>query len=226
MNHAADRVDEFAEVVIARFFRASIDQWELDTVIVRVRHFHVNEGTELLSFWLAAPRDDVLLIATDKGYLESVLIRISRTGQLSFPVSEKLLSRIDQKATAWGMRMYQKQFPPTDVSDPRWHSQNDPPRGTTSGFLFSINEAKDSGEAVWLHCDTRMAAHLAKSAQQRVSQNPQECQTVHDQNGNLRIRVQWPRAKKDDQSVSTLRTRLRGSFGLWLDWNLGHAAAV
>jgi hypothetical protein len=107
------------------------EKWEIDTWTI----------------FITRPKPNILLCATDKGYLEEVLKRMDKPGEgraLAAALPE--WKHANTKARFWALRHYEKKYAATDPTSPlttdkRAANQPDP---QAIGTVFTFDPAKDA----------------------------------------------------------------------------------
>jgi hypothetical protein len=110
----------------------------------QVAVFHEKLENDDWTFFVAHPRPEILLCATERGYIKEVLERMAGGGK-GRALSETLpeWSRVDVKAPVWGVRHYQKENALRDPSSPlNKQAAANHPDPDAVGFVFWYEPGK------------------------------------------------------------------------------------
>ena len=108
----------------------SIDSKTCSSLLGGASHFYVFRGIKVSVFdtkmpmqesriWACIPQKDVIIFATDRGYLETLLQRIgSRSSTRALPATLQEWNYINKSHSVWGMRHYDSNDVSSDPTSP------------------------------------------------------------------------------------------------------------
>jgi hypothetical protein len=169
-------------------------------------------------FYLTIPRPNVILVATDRAYLEEVLKRMAmkeKPTDRAFPDNLPEWKHVDRKAKFWGMRHYDKLNAKNDPSTPLTTENRaaNIPDPKAIGLVFEYDSAKENLITVKYLSDNEDAARIAAMG------------WTHETEG-LEPRIQEKRKGVIQISVELKNERVKGMFFLVFLAALGHGVYI
>lgn len=165
-----------------------------------------------IRYWIASPKDNVLIVATSRAVLAETLRKFHEPDQRAFPETLEEWKHVSVEKPVWGMRHYRPEPTPGDMSDLR----DDEGEGV-SGFTFEIDAEADTGELTFLNCSHRTSQSLQRGILAYVY--PRWHFTVGP-HGRLVSHLDWSTESPDDE------IEVEGNLVFWVYVHLGHAVTI
>jgi hypothetical protein len=188
---------------------------------VSVAVFQEQQENDVWTTFVAFPRSNIVLVATDANYLRAILARMSgASGPRALPETLPEWKYVNTQAPAWGMRHYQKLAEGLDPTSP-FQGQH----------AANIPDSLAVGLAFWFQPAARKMATLTYlSANRDASQILQNYLSMADANAasprefQIRIRQAAPDVVEGSVTFTLTEALHRFLFGLFA--MLGHAVYV
>lgn len=107
---------------------------------IRVAEVERNHEADLWHYYLTFPRPNVLVCATDEGYLRDVLARMkTRAAKRALPADLPEWKQVDTAAPFWAVRHFSRQNHESDLSSPFYRHDPEQSDEEAVGLTFSFD---------------------------------------------------------------------------------------
>lgn len=170
-----------------------------------------------IRYWIAAPVENVLVVATSRDVLADTLRKVANPDQKAFPATLEEWKHITGDMPLWGMRHFPDEIDATTATGLAKQAA----AGRISGFTFEIDAKVGKAGMTFLDCSPDLSCRLQLSVVRYISSQALSAEYTQETTvGTLLQPLDWSYVPSEEAR------KIEGSLASMLSMWIGHAVVI